>query len=147
MKAKKIGKIIGIIIIAAVIVSAVLGVIPGPSLSDGNLAIISINVAKYSNDGYTLYFQKIGFKSWQDSTRVQLLIKDENGKKINSYRTYIWDKNGVDESNIHSVYWGTDTVTVTLCGNNMSDQALTMRLDGYGVELPMNLDFEDIYVE
>ena len=135
MKAKKIRKIIGITVAIIAISLWGLEIIPGPPLSYNNRAVIAINVAKYSNDGYTLYFQKIGFKSWQDSTRVRLLKKDENGKKVNSYRTYIWDKNGVDESNIRSVDWGTNTVTVTLCGADMSDQIFDMCLDGYGIIL------------
>lgn len=85
-------------------------------------------IVSYEENGYTLIFQQLGDLQWPfGSTNVRLILKNQQGKALNKYDTFIQDDGAnAGEHNIVSVEWFEDKVIVILCASEMKDREIVI---------------------
>ena len=84
------------------------------------------------NGKYSLVYQQLGAPEWPfGPVEVRLTLKDNNGKKLRSLDTLVFDDGaGASELNIKSIEWTDASVVIVLRASEMPDKEITFYKDG-----------------
>ncbi len=123
-------KIVKIICAALLVVAVIIG---GIIISIIYKTKYEINdVTEFVNEGnnYKVVFQSVGQPEWPfGDTKVMVTLKNGQGEKINSFKTYISDDGAnASDSNI-SVTWFEEFVQITLMGSEQQDEIYSINYE------------------